>query len=468
MGSLEMSGSIILVDTREERCESIKTTLQEAFYDVEQISDISDAMLILLQGHADILFLASTGIDDNTLIKAVRRLKSNPETEHLPILLSWSGQDNELSLRVKIALIRESVDRILEEPYSDSVLLASLRSIERLRISLEDWILRKRTTSNLVAVERQRSSSQDENIDGSLVLITGSSKEYLKKTLETVGVKGLVIDEEITSLDTISGDAELVVIDASTNSKMALAMSARIVRLGSSAPFVLMLLAKDDHHVLVQALDLGVSSYAFQPVDKEELVERCRSLIYNRRRFRSYKKDYERSIEMVLTDGLTGLYNRLFFENHMGRLFSRAIGRARQLSILMIDVDRFKKLNDTYGHLAGDKALQEIANHVRHSLRSFDLAARYGGEEFIVIMPETNPTVAERVAERLRRKIASRPINADSDSVSPATTISVSVSIGVTGVDHDHDVDPKDLIARADAALYKAKESGRNAVCRAV
>jgi two-component system cell cycle response regulator len=164
------------------------------------------------------------------------------------------------------------------------------------------------------------------------------------------------------------------------------------------------------------------------------------------------------SIEMAITDALTGLHNRRYMETHIGTLVEQAASRGKPLTVLVLDIDYFKSINDTHGHDAGDEVLREFAFRIRKSIRGIDLACRYGGEEFLVVMPETDVGVATMVAERLRRRIASEPFAIQQG----ARTVELTISIGIAGVTAADDA--ASVIKRADQALYRAKRDGRNRV----
>ena len=162
---------------------------------------------------------------------------------------------------------------------------------------------------------------------------------------------------------------------------------------------------------------------------------------------------------MAITDALTGLSNRRYMESHLGTLIEQAAARGKPLASLIIDIDYFKAINDTYGHDAGDDVLRDFAMRIRKSIRGIDLACRYGGEEFVIVMPETDMAVAAMVAERLRRRIAAEPF-----AVAQGTRhIPVTISIGIAGL-RDKDDTAAALLKRADQALYRAKRDGRNRV----
>jgi two-component system, cell cycle response regulator len=163
------------------------------------------------------------------------------------------------------------------------------------------------------------------------------------------------------------------------------------------------------------------------------------------------------SIEMAITDALTGLHNRRYMENHIGTLVEQAVVRGKPLTVLVLDIDYFKSINDTHGHDPGDEVLREFALRIRKSIRGIDLACRDGGEEFVV-MRETDVGVATMVAERLRRRIASEPFAIQRG----ARAVQVTISIGIAGVTEGESA--ASATKRADQPLYRAKRDGRNRV----
>ncbi len=134
------------------------------------------------------------------------------------------------------------------------------------------------------------------------------------------------------------------------------------------------------------------------------------------------------SIEMAITDALTSLYNRRYMETHLAALVEQAAQRGKPLSVLILDIDFFKAINDGHGHDAGDDVLREFSLRIRKSIRNIDLACRYGGEEFVVVMPETDATVAGLVAERIRRRIATEPFQIQQGTKALDVTISIGLA----------------------------------------
>jgi len=165
--------------------------------------------------------------------------------------------------------------------------------------------------------------------------------------------------------------------------------------------------------------------------------------------------------KLTITDPLTGLLNRRYFQERLEEEIARSLRHERALSLLMLDVDGFKRFNDTFGHLAGDHALRLVGESLVRAVRHMDIVARIGGDEFIVILPETDETLAAQIAERIRREVAMvRPPAPGSD---PLANAPVTISIGIASYQINSD-DREGLLERADQALYKAKAGGRNRV----
>ncbi|MCP5116421.1 MAG: GGDEF domain-containing protein [bacterium] len=163
--------------------------------------------------------------------------------------------------------------------------------------------------------------------------------------------------------------------------------------------------------------------------------------------------------ELTVTDNLTGLANRRSLTENLARHLARYRRNGRPFSVLMLDLDHFKSVNDRYGHLAGDAVLCQFATCLSESIRTVDFAARYGGEEFTVILFETGRPDTWESAERIRARVEQMRVE-----VEPAMVLAVTASIGIAEA-CAADVEPDDLLRRSDAALYQAKQAGRNRVC---
>lgn len=168
---------------------------------------------------------------------------------------------------------------------------------------------------------------------------------------------------------------------------------------------------------------------------------------------------HQRTLRKIATnDGLTGIYNRRSFDMIIAKEFDRASRYERELSLLIVDIDHFKQVNDTYGHVAGDDVLKALANRLSKQLRTNDHLARYGGEEFVIILPETPLEMAHLLAERIRKSTEEREYQVGNQ------TIHITLSIGISSFPSHADT-LEEMIYHADSALYEAKDSGRNRVC---
>jgi two-component system cell cycle response regulator len=188
-------------------------------------------------------------------------------------------------------------------------------------------------------------------------------------------------------------------------------------------------------------------------------VARVRTLIKHKRYTDVLRNNLDHSLELAVTDPLTGLHNRRYMSGQLGGLVRRASRGGEQVAALLIDIDHFKRINDSFGHDVGDDVLREFAVRLATNVRAIDLACRFGGEEFVVIMPETGLDVAHRIAERLRLHVAGSPFRV----AGVEDPLSVTISIGVACTDGAIDT-PDALLKRADEAVYSAKAKGRNQV----
>ena len=222
--------------------------------------------------------------------------------------------------------------------------------------------------------------------------------------------------------------------------------------------YIIMLTGEDEQEDKVQGLELGADDYITKPFQYPELLARIRA----GKRIVDLQKELletNKRLELLsITDGLTKLYNHRYFQDELLRAFEESHRYQRPLSLAIIDLDFFKKINDTYGHAVGDEVLKCVSKLFRDSVRSSDLAARYGGEEFAVMMPETQLEDAITFSEKIRLLIE------ETQMPTQAGPLPVTVSIGVAAVPHSRIRSAKELVVQADKALYRAKKNGRNQV----
>ncbi|MGA7908005.1 MAG: diguanylate cyclase [Candidatus Sulfotelmatobacter sp.] len=220
---------------------------------------------------------------------------------------------------------------------------------------------------------------------------------------------------------------------------------------GGTYIYTVMLTAKNRKQDLLLAMEAGADDYLPKPVDPSEL----------RARIMAGKRilELQQSLRFAAThDFLTSLLNRSEILAALEREFSRSGREGKPATLIMADIDHFKRINDSLGHAAGDEVLKEVARRLKSDLRPYDLVGRYGGEEFLVILPGCDLTTGARRADEIRSLVAEDPI------LTPFGTTSATVSMGVSSTSPDRDHAVADLLHEADVSMYAAKKNGRNRV----
>ena len=220
---------------------------------------------------------------------------------------------------------------------------------------------------------------------------------------------------------------------------------------------ILVIVDNSEPKLVSKALELGVNDYIMRPVD----FSKARALAQSshRRYHEELRGALEKSLDMAFTDGLTGLYNRRFVTRHLAGLSQRPSTEDRNFALIMVDIDHFKSVNDTYGHDVGDQVLKELSARLQEIVRGQDLAARLGGEEFLIVVTNATEDNAQLVAERIREDIAGVPMTA----TTPSGSLDITVSVGVAMRESASET-PDEQLKRADEALYAAKRGGRDCV----
>ena len=221
---------------------------------------------------------------------------------------------------------------------------------------------------------------------------------------------------------------------------------------------VIILTGNDDRELKIKGLEQGACDFITKPFDPEELVARMRVHLKIKHLQDDLKRSNELLLELSNTDHLTGLFNRRFLMESLDKEVQRAHRKDGQVALLLLDIDHFKRVNDTHGHLQGDVVLQKVALHIQKELRSYDIAARYGGEEFVAVLPDTSLKEAFNVADRIRLSVQGMRF------AGSLANEQVTVSLGVALFPSPCFDDIDGLLRAADEALYQAKERGRNRV----
>jgi diguanylate cyclase (GGDEF)-like protein len=293
--------------------------------------------------------------------------------------------------------------------------------------------------------------------------------ELLRARLEAWGYRTICAMDGASALRAVyESPPDLILLDVMMPEIDGIEVARRI-KADPSLPFIpiIMQTALDSIEHKVEGLDAGADDYITKPIHYSELQARVRSLlrikalqekVANRERELSEMND--RLLLISRTDGLTGIANRRHLEERMHEMWEHATRLNEPLACVMCDIDKFKSVNDTYGHQAGDAVLKQFAEVLSHEAREIDRVGRYGGEEFMVLLPGTVLDAAVTFAERVRIAIEERTFTFEGGSLRRT------VSAGVAAWPHPRVHSHEELIKAADSALYVAKESGRNRVIR--
>ena len=454
-----MTARVLVVDDIVTNIKLLEARLAAEYFEVITATNGPQAITVCEQGQCDIVLLdvMMPGMDG---LQVCRRLKTNPRTAHIPVIIVTAlDQPSD-----RVAGLEAGADDFLTKPVNDIALITRVKSLVRLK-TLTDELMMRAATSSEIGLEDVLDPTSLVEEGGKILLVDDSAAtiDRVKQALMPLCQVDHESDPQEALFSAAEGDYDLVVISLNLKQIDGLRLCSHLRSLDRTRALpILVVVDPEDNIRLMRALDLGVNDYLVRPIDRNEMQARVRTQI-RRKRFSDRLRDSVQStMEMAVTDGLTGLHNRRYLERHLATLVQQATAREKPLSVLILDIDHFKSINDTYGHAAGDEVLREFSRRVRKAVRGIDLACRLGGEEFVVAMPDTDAALAMLVGERLRQKIAGDPFPTGDAGVS----VNVTVSIGICSLTSPDDTADA-LMKRADAALYLAKRDGRNRVVAA-
>jgi two-component system cell cycle response regulator len=444
-----MTARILVVDDVLPNLRLLEAKLRAEFYEVETAASGPDA-LAKAQAWAPDVILLDVMMPDMDGFDVCRRLKADPATAHLPVVMVTALTEQPERVRG----LEAGADDFLSKPVDDAALFARLRALLRVKQVQDAW-------RQQAAIARQlgfeaRMPLDDGLRQASAVLVAADPAEAatLARMLRAEGMTiEVAADPEAgrAALQARTHDAALLCLGGAAEAET-LRFASRLRAEGVTRDLPVLLIGDPaQREALLRGLDIGASDHVLRPVDPNELLARVRNQIRRKRYQDQLQTGIDRSLELAVTDPLTGLRNRRYFLRHLDGLLAEETA-----AVLMIDIDRFKQINDTAGHAAGDAALRNVAERLRHRLRAADVIARFGGEEFIVALRAAAPDYALLVAERLRAGMAAEPISIGAQML--PITISVGLAMAPAGGSAEQ------AIAAADAALYRAKGGGRNRV----
>ncbi|MFF0919314.1 PleD family two-component system response regulator [Rhizobium leguminosarum] len=455
-----MTARILVVDDIPANVKLLEARLLAEYFDVMTAADGYTALAICERNQVDLILLdiMMPGIDG---FEVCERLKASQKTAHIPVVMV-TALDQPTD---RVRGLKAGADDFLTKPVNDLQLISRVKSLLRLKTLSDELRIRADTAHTMGIDDLTRAGEGRADETAQVLLVDGraNSQERIVKALKPVADVLALSDPQAALFEAAESAFDLVIVNANFDDYDPLRLCSQLRSLERTRFLPILIITEQGaDEMVVRALDLGVNDYIIRPVDPNELVARSLTQIRRKRYNDRLRASVKQTIELAVTDPLTGLYNRRYLDNHLNVLFNRSMARGRPLSVLITDIDRFKHVNDTYGHDGGDEVLREFSSRVRSTIRGADLACRYGGEEFVVVMPDTSPEIAAVVAERLRAAIESAPFMLKHSGEALSVTASFGIASRIASV-----LTPGQLMKQADLALYEAKNTGRNRVVAA-
>jgi len=455
-----MVGRVLVVDDVPQNVKLLEAKLTSEYYTVFSAYSGKEALAMVKDTAPDIILL-DVMMPEMDGFEACRRLKNDPETSHIPVVMVTAL--SEMSDRIEG--LNSGATDFITKPIDEVHLFARVKSLIRLKTMIDELRMRDQTTQNL-GLSNNSALTLDQPVYGHILLVDDDIIQLrnMNEALANYGhsVVSISPSEVVPALQ--NNNFDLIVISTMLDDMdgLRLAVTIRSQEAMRQVP-IMLLIDEDDKPLLVKALELGIDDYLMTPMDGNELIARCSTQIRRKRYQDMLKSSLQQSLSAAVVDSLTGLYNRRYLDSHLDSMFQESVERKAPLSLMSLDIDHFKLINDKpgWGHHIGDEILQQVGKRIVDSIRANDLATRPGGEEFVILMPNTSLEAAAAIAERARSMMESTPFRISAEPHEAVCTVSIGVSSINLGAPEDS---PAELLKRADEALYEAKSNGRNRV----
>jgi len=454
-----MSGRVLVVDDVATNRLLLRAKLSSAYYDVVVAENGHQALEMARSEQPDMVML-DVMMPDMDGFEVCARLKSAEETAHIPVVMVTALDTPEERIRG----LEAGADDFLSKPFNDLALFARVRNLMRMKMMFDELRLRDLTSRELGLTDFVSEQEMELEAGGSILLAPpciDQGAAWAGELQARLNLSTIVTYSEREALNLARlelPDCFVVhqrLMEGGDGLRLVSALRARPETRQSA---VILVVENGDVQTAAKGLDLGASDYIEAPFDVNELTVRIRSQLRRKRYSDRLRTNVRNGLKLAVIDPLTGIYNRRYAAQHLLRVMERARETQGVFAVMMMDLDKFKTINDRFGHDAGDAVLKEFSRRLQENIRGVDLVARFGGEEFFVAMPDIDHGAAAAAAERIRRAVEDAPF-----VVPGADPISVTVSIGVA-IAGPFDSDAEAIIKRSDCALYHAKDSGRNRV----
>jgi two-component system cell cycle response regulator len=449
-----MTGKILIVDDLATNRIILKVKMASAFHETIQAADGQTA-LARARAEKPKLILLDMMLPDMSGTDVCRVLRADPATRHIPIIVITASADR----RLRLDALAAGADDFLTKPVDEVTLLARIRSLLRASETEAELRLRAATAQALGLTESGR--AMPDAAAPQIALLgedPGTLMMWRTALAPLMPGAGLDMMTPATALhraaDSAATSHDLYLISAQDSPEAALGVLSDLrARPQSRHAAMALVVPRGARAIGAVALDLGANDVLALPLDPEEVALRLSIQITRKRMADLLRRQMHDGLALAVIDPLTGLYNRRYAMPHLDRIAREAGARGGRYAVMLLDLDRFKTINETFGHGAGDRVLAGVAARLRDNLRPSDLVARIGGEEFLVVLADVGAEIAHRTAHRLCAAI---------DAAPPADGIPVTASVGLA-IGHGP-ADAQNVLERADRALRLAKSAGRNQV----
>jgi two-component system cell cycle response regulator len=456
-----MNARILILDGVATNRIVLKVKMLAAQFDVDACENRADAESAISAARPDLILLNLTDPagDHHAFCKALR---NDPDTAAISIIAIGLPD----TAKARFAALDAGADDVMSRPMNNALLLARIRNMLRVHSTGQEMELRE-STSRALGFEETRSQFETPAVISFVTSGLHTHQPFVDALMQQMPCRvGVIGMDAVLSAGRATQAPDLLVINATSAQPEKQVLFGLVsdlrARIDTRRTAQLVVTPDNQPEVAALFLDLGADDVVPATVAPEELALRAARLVKRKRQTAALRATVQHGLHAALTDPLTGLYNRRYLDPHLENMSQQAAKSGRAFAIMMLDIDLFKAVNDTFGHAAGDMVLVQLADRLRENMRAIDLVARVGGEEFLIAMPRTSVRQARLAADRLRRMVNNSPFEIGPKK--KAIRVTVSVGVAVSNQDVAQPCQITQVCEGADKALYQAKIAGRNQV----
>jgi len=395
-----MTARVLIVDDMLANLKLLEARLVAEYFEVRTANNGAAALELCERDLPDVILLdvMMPGMDG---FEVCRRLKSDVRTQDIPVVMV-TALDSQSDL---LKGLEAGADDFLTKPVDELALITRVKNLARLKLLTDEMLMRASTEEQMGFAAAMGGEVVGTGRSGQVLLVEDRDAPA-SRIIEALKADNDVVhltDTARALLGAPDGNYDLLIVSLNLENADGLRLCSQLRSIDRTRHLPIMIVVEPgEEERLLRGLDMGVNDYIVRPVSTSELRARVRTQVKRKRYTDFLRSRLEQTVELAVLDPLTALHNRRYLSSHLVTLFEESADRGRALSVLLIDVDHFKAINDTHGHDAGDDVLRELALRLRRNIRGIDLACRLGGEEFVVVLPDTSPDSACLVGERLR------------------------------------------------------------------